>query len=37
MVAGHDLDERGIAAAGMPVAVLQPERFTQAKAFSAGS
>jgi len=32
VVAGHHLDERGVTAAGAPVAVLQPERFPQAKA-----
>ncbi len=29
MVAGHDLDERGVAASGVPVAMLQPEGFAQ--------
>jgi hypothetical protein len=32
MLAGNHLDERGGAAAGMPVAVLQPQRLCQAKA-----
>ncbi len=32
MLAGNHLDERGVAAAGMPVAVLQPQRLSQAKA-----
>src|SRR5260370_34666937 len=31
MLARNDLDERGVTAAGVPIAVLQPERFAQAK------
>jgi hypothetical protein len=36
VVSGHDLDERGVAAPGVPVAMPHPRGFAQSELFSGG-